>query len=640
MALYGEIKGDQNQVLVYKQKIFNLNKAIETGKQSLAESKAIREKASKSFEEEQKAMRESKQNLEDSLKEVSGGVSFPLSRVQQAASFAQIAIQAMQPYVEMNNVVQRYVRSGRLQSFLALASRSQLELLQQPDLTAANPQLGFTREALQTLQAEVAKDLDAAERADMASNNAYLNLTASKNEELRWQTAEVLDLNQRKAELDLAITNDRRELFSIQKSYASAVLSQRDLELQKKQRVEDYHQRANKRKEETAGIDEAIRVLKWDMSTVATDDSETVNAPIPTFVQRSLVTATSEGGLLTPRPPQADRVLRLVQSLVQLDPRDTRLSSVALRVHMLFGPGSDFEPVISLLKETIRGMQAEQREDEELKVWCNDEWRKKSQAIEGVNNQKVDLQQQIEIYEESLRSAANETSQIDIYLQRIGKEREEAAKLRETEASEFQKNLVELFHIKEAIFKAIELLQKVYAKTPKLKEDAEMRAGLGFAQQPSLSITSEEPVPPREPAKQPPAHTPPEPRSSGNVAVEVLSKLIEEINGEMKELQQFEDEAKRDFAKVMADYAGDIGLKQSRLTELKSQQAKTLVARENADEDLDNAAEVAKSLQLQVEAVKARCNFIIENYSQRTLLRRREIASFTEGIRVLQEGLR
>eukprot|EP00397_Hematodinium_sp_SG-2012_P010072 GEMP01010177.1.p1 GENE.GEMP01010177.1~~GEMP01010177.1.p1 ORF type:complete len:677 (+),score=225.65 GEMP01010177.1:204-2234(+) len=585
--------------VLLEKKIDTLNAEVTENTQSLNIAKELREKENKEYHEESTLMRDSVKGLRDSIQVVSA--------------------------------------------------------LQTPSLS-----FGIVTDLLSEMLHNFEKDLKVIETDEKAAHETHQQLNQGKNVEITIDVEQIRQLDFEKAALITQVSRDSTDLTSLQEELRHAEKYVNDMTENCKRKTAEKEKHANERLEELEGIAAAISILQRDedalnarastvglattlvatarnatlphsshpaapqrfslvgvvesdprVTNVLVTDSATFHVvserATPVFLQESAVDMAGDDGR-----HRALSLLSVVRDAARGGQGGPRLTALQRKIELLLTT-ADFKAVRRVIEEMMRAVDGDQTQDDAHYAWCAGEFTNAQADIEKKKNIKSDSTQQLDEATEQLDSVTKEIGEVHHNIEVIVESKGKATKARENEVRAFMDELAELQLTQKALYKAIQVLKRVYGDP-------------AFVQVPDPSTWVDDNT-----GRQ--SRNTSKARGRGIVAT--LAQIGEGCVKQEKETKEEEATSKAAYAKTMEDLDEDLRLKQVHLVAHTAIQARTEMTVEDLREELSQAEDALERLQQEVLDLHKDCDFNVKHLEERRNVRLGEKQQMQNAIHIL-----
>merc|ERR1719245_1894429 len=374
-------------------------------------------------------------------------------------------------------------------------------------------------------------------KAESEAKATYEEMMSAKTKEVNTLTAQIEEEMLRLGELNVLLGEDGNDLEETKDTLAEDTAYLAELKKGCATKQAEWEARSKVRAEELVALAETIKTLNDD------DALELFKKTLPgsaSFVQ-------IQDGASALRA----RTLAILRNAPR---RGTELDLVMLAIQ---GKKIGFEKVIKLIDEMVANLKNEQDDDDKKKEYCDAE-------LDKSEDTKKQLERAIEVSQtaiEELKGAiftwTEEIAALKAGIKALDKSVAEATKLRREENAEYKQLMEDNKAAKEILLWAKNRLNKFY--NPKLykeeKEEFVQERATQFVQVAahSHSKRSDADVAPPPPPETFGAYTKKRQESGGVIAM--ITKIVTEVDVEMKQAEVEEKAAQSDYETLMSDAA-------------------------------------------------------------------------------------
>merc|ERR1719245_21022 len=378
-------------------------------------------------------------------------------------------------------------------------------------------------------------------KAESEAKATYEEMMSAKTKEVNTLTAQIEEEMLRLGELNVLLGEDGNDLENTKETLADDIAYLAELKKGCATKQAEWEARSKVRAEELVALAETIKTLNDD------DALELFKKTLPGSA--SFVQIQDKASALRAR------TLAILRNAPR---RGTEVDLVMLAIQ---GKKIGFEKVIKLIDEMVANLQKEQDDDDKKKEYCETE-------LDKSEDTKKQLERAIEVSQtaiEELKGAiftwTEEIAALKAGIRALDKSVAEATKLRQEQNAEYKTLMQDNKAAKEILLWAKNRLNKFY--NPKLykkedKEDKEefvQERATQFVQVAahSHSKRSDADVAPPPPPETFGAYTKKRQESGGVIAM--ITKIVTEVDVEMKQAEVEEKAAQSDYETLMSDAA-------------------------------------------------------------------------------------
>jgi len=407
------------------------------------------------------------------------------------------------------------------------------------------------------------------------------------------------------------------------------------------QKKEEYATRQKTRAQEVSAISEAIKVLNDDDALDLFKKTLSLEQGPSTYGFLQKATGKSKAG----------RAGSMIAALMQTaTSKQTQLGMIAFA---LKAKAVDFSKVIAMIDNMVTELQAEQKDDEAHKAFCDKDMEKSEASKKQLTEQIASSEATIEEAKEASANAATEIADLQTEIKNLDKAVADATEQRKGEHADFTQFSAENSAALQLIEKAKNKLFKFYR--PNLHKEAPQReltdeekilassgrSDLIATDAPQMIAGTTQTVYVQLSKK---ATPPPPPETWGayqkkdgksNGVIALMENLAKELRDDATQAKHDEDTSQTEYEKLMADSQAS-----------RQQAVEGITAKEAAKADLDEKVESTKELKRSQEAEKmnvegyiaqlhSSCDFLVQNFDLRKAARTNEIESLGNAKAVL-----
>jgi len=433
--------------------IKNLEKEVAENQAALDKATAIRQKELAEFNEEEKDLLGSISALKSAVTVLSKHNSFlqmPRSHVTGVAASVQ---NVMQKHASLLTGVLTHSQRKAVAAFIQ-APEDYFDA--EPTFKQSYaPQSGAIFGILKQMKETFETNLSSSQKEEMASQKAYEELKAAKEEEIAAGQAQIDSKTQELADTDEKNAQAKEDVEDTKKSLSAD--EQFLMMLKEKCSMTDgeWEERQKTRQLEMEACSKALAVLSSDDAHDLF--TKTFN---PSFVQK-------ESAMHSERRTQASKLLSAVAQKVQ----NPRLATLAVRVRL-----DAFTRVKKAIDDMVSQLLKEKEDEIKHKDFCVDEFNTNELQTEKKERAKQDLTAKIEDLDNTIKSLTtaidtlkSEVAELQVQMKRAGEDREK-------ENKEFQATVADQRASQKLLTAALNILKGFYAKEGGSCPDQQHRA--------------------------------------------------------------------------------------------------------------------------------------------------------------------
>jgi hypothetical protein len=474
---------------------------------------------------------------------------------------------------------------------------------------------------LKAMKDEMAGDLKGTVAAEEAAVKGFEELSTAKKQEIAAAGEAIESKTVRSGELAVSVTTTADDIEDTTAEMKETQAFLANLGAQCTEKKKEWAERQSMRAEEVAAIGEAIKILNDDDA-------------LDLFKKTLSLSQTST--ILLQSKSTAAKAARARTVLAATSKVSSHATTMSLLMAQLKAKKVDFSKIIAQIDGMEKVLAAEQKEDDDTKVFCSTEIEKaegeKSDTEEGIAASTA----AIEEMEESSSTLASEIANLEKEIKALDKAVTEATEQRKEEHEDFITFQTENNAAVQLIEKAKNRLFKIYRpnmykEAPKreLTEEERLLAASGASDMiatvapemiPGTSIAAlfaqvhQRAAPPAPPATWD-AYQKKDGKSNGVIAL--MEMLIKELEDGITTSKHEEETAQKDYERLMSDSQ-----------ETRAKNVESITTKEAAKADLDTKIEETKEKKVNQETtlenikqllldLHSKCDFIIENYDLR-----------------------
>merc|ERR1719248_281890 len=455
------------------------------------------------------------------------------------------------------------------------------------------PQSGQIFGILKQMKETFETNLSTSQKEEMAAQQAYEDLKAAKEAEIKAGTEQKDAKTQELADTDAKLADDKQNLEDTRNSLSADQKFLMNLKETCQMSDAEYEERVKSRQEEIKACGEALAIL-------TSDEAHSTFSRTFNFVQ---VSSKSKKQQAT-RDSAAKVLFQAAKSL-----HSPRLSALASRVRL-----DAFTKVKAAIDEMIEALLKEKADEIKHKDFCTDalntnerEQELKQRDIDELEAQIADLTATIDELTKSIATLQSEIAEMQTQLKRAGEDREK-------ENADFQATIADQRETQKLLTQALNVLKAVYAK----KSFAQTGAKQG------------QPGPPPPPGFG-------EYKKAGGAGG--VMGMLQQIISDAKQLEadaiKAESDAQKAYETVVKDTNASIEDKNRDITNKSSEKATAesdLTATEEAKETALNEQQQNKNSEADLHKS---CDFVLKNFDIRQAARDQEVEALRQAKAIL-----
>merc|ERR1719456_22979 len=421
--------------------IKNLEKEVAENQAALDKATAIRQKQLAEFNEEEKDLLESISALKSAVTVLSKHNSLlqiPRSHIVGVAATVQ---NEMQKHASLLSGVLTHKERRTVSSFIQ-APGDYFDA--EPTFKQSYaPQSGAIFGILKQMKETFKTNLSNSQKEEMESQQAYEDLKAAKENEIKAGEEQRDTKTQELADTDAKLAQDKQDLEDTRNSLSADQKFLMNLKETCQMSDAEYEERVKSRQEEIKACGEALAIL-------TSDEAHSTFSRTFNFVQ---VSSKSKKQQAT-RDSAAKVLFQAAKTL-----HSPRLSALASRVRL-----DAFTKVKAAIDEMIEALLKEKKDEIKHKDFCTDalntnerEAELKQRDIDELEAKIADLTTTIDELTKSIATLQSEIAEMKTQLKRAGEDREK-------ENADFQTTVADQRATQALLTKALDVLKGVYAK--------------------------------------------------------------------------------------------------------------------------------------------------------------------------------
>merc|ERR1719379_786020 len=567
--------------------IKNLEKEVAKNQEALDKATAIREKQLAEFNAEEKDLFQSIGALKSAIVVLSKHHAAPEMLLDVAAVIQH-------QFKKHKDLLEEIVTPAQRKAVTAFVQAPGDYFDAEPTFKQSYaPQSGQIFGILKQMKETFETNLSNSQKEEMQAQQAYEDLKAAKENEIKAGTELKDKKTQELADTDAKLAQDKQDLEDTRNSLSADQKFLMNLKETCQMSDAEYEERVKSQQEEIKACGEALAIL-------TSDEAHDTFSRTFNFVQ---VSSKSKKQQAT-RDSAAKVLSEAAKNL-----HSPRLSALASRVRL-----DAFTKVKAAIDEMIEALLKEKKDEIKHKDFCTDalntnerEQELKQRDIAELEAKISDLTTQIDTLTKELATLESEIAEMQTQLKRAGEDRE-------MENSDFQKTVADQRATKALLTKALGVLEKVFAKK--------------FIQ---LSAK-----------KQAPAGPPPPPgfkeykQSAGAGGVMgMIEQIIRDTETLEAEAVKAETDAQKAYEEYVKDTNGSIEEKTRMITDKTSEKAEAEEDKTATSEGKETAmAEMQQLMNENADLHKA-CDFTLKNFDIRQEARDQEVEALRQAKAIL-----
>jgi len=528
-----------------------------------------------------------------------------------AGSFLQSGAAALRQLVLTTDKLDRYSRSV-LTDFLST---------KEGYAPASGEIVGILKQLLEDMQG----DLKEATDNENAAIAEFEGLVAAKEKEIQAATEAIETKLERKGQIAVEIVNKKNDLDDAKDSLAEDQKFLADLKKDCATKEKEFEERKAARAEELVAISETIKIL---------NDDDALDLFKKTLPSPSLLQLTA-----------SDRDVRdeALSALQVLGKKASPKASYILLA--LLGKKVGFEKIIKMIDDLVETLKQEQKDDEEQKEWCLQEFDVSEDKQKELKHKLDDLTVAIDETTNGIDTLKGEIKALSDGIVALDKMVAEATETRKTEHAEF----VETSAQNNAALQLLEVAKnrlnkfynpKLYKAPPKRELTEEERlyvASGGVLTTPApggiagtgITVFGQVAPPP------PPATSEAFKKKDAGGPIALIDSLKNDLEKDIQLNEMTEKEAQKDYEELMSESAAKREQDSKTITEKESQKAGLETDLETAKKDKADTGKELIALGEYIAQLHGSCDFLLDNFDLRKEARAGEIDALGKAKAVL-----
>jgi len=455
------------------------------------------------------------------------------------------------------------------------------------------PQSGQIFGILKQMKETFETNLSNSQKEEMQAQQAYEDLKAAKENEIKAGTELKDKKTQELADTDAKLAQDKQDLEDTRNSLSADQKFLMNLKETCQMSDAEYEERVKSRQEEIKACGEALAIL-------TSDEAHDTFSRTFNFVQ---VSSKSKKQQAT-RDSAAKVLFQAAKTL-----HSPRLSALASRVRL-----DAFTKVKAAIDEMIEALLKEKKDEIKHKDFCTDalntnerEQELKQRDIDELEAEIADLTSTIDELTKSIATLQSEIAEMQTQLKRAGEDREK-------ENADFQTTVADQRATQALLTKALDVLKGVYAK----KEFFQLKA------------------------RQEPAGPPPPPgfkkyeKSGGAGGVMgMIEQIIRDAETLEAEAIQAETDSQKAYESFVKDSNKSIEEKNRDITNKTEEKATAEADKTAAEEAKETAMNEAQQLSNENADLHKSCDFVLKNFDIRQEARDQEVEALRQAKAIL-----
>merc|ERR1712232_206860 len=452
-------------------------------------------------------------------------------------------------------------------------------------------------------------DEDATEAAAI---QAHEELVGAKTKEIAAHTKAIEEKTVRAGEVAVNIVNQKNDLKDNAEALEADKAFLAELETGCDTKQAEWTERQKVRADELVALADTIKLLNDDDALELF--KKTLPSPEASFVQLSTSALRMQASALA----EVRKAQRMATQ------RAPGLDLIALALH---GKTSgSFDKVVAMIDEMVDVLHKEQGTDDQKKEYCETEFDKSDDKKKGLEKTVSDEEAAMSRAEEGIATLTDELAALAAGIAELDKSVAQATEQRQEEHTDYTELMASDTQAKDLLGVAKNRLNKFYQ--PKL-----------YIEPPKKELTREEAVyqtvVPAEPAfMQHGVAPPPPPETFGAYTkktqestgvITMIDMLVQDLDKEMQEATTSENDAQKDYEKLMEDAKAKRAADSKSIAEKETSKAEV---EGELQTHTDGKAAATKELSATLEYISGlhgECDWLVENHAARKAARAGEV---------------
>merc|ERR1719504_306912 len=455
------------------------------------------------------------------------------------------------------------------------------------------PQSGAIFGILKQMKETFETNLSSSQKEEMASQKAYEELKAAKEEEIAAGQAQIDSKTQELADTDEKNAQSKEDVADTKKSLSADEQFLMMLKEKCSMTDSEWEERQKTRQLEMEAVSKALAVLSSDDAHDLF--TKTFN---PSFVQ-------AEASMHSERRTEASKVLSAVAQKLN----NPRLATLAVRVRL-----DAFTRVKKAIDDMVTQLLKEKEDEIKHKDFCVEEFNTNELQTEKKERAKSDLIAKIEDLEMTIKQLTDAIEQLKAEIAEMQVQLKRAGEDREKENKEFQMTVADQRATQKLLTAALNILKGFYEKKAK--------AALMQATQPA----GPPPPPGFEAYKK-------------NAAAPGVMGMIQQIINDAKAMEaetiRSEEDAQKAYEDFVKDTNNSIEEKSLDITNKSEEKAKAESDKVEAEVEKEAVMTELEQLANEDADLHSSCDFVLKNFEIRQTAREQEIEALKQAKAIL-----
>lgn len=547
-----------------------------------------------------------------------------------AADLAQVrAVAHRLQAAQVLELGKRSATASQLAALRAFLSQGQgaTSFLAIPGYQSFGSQTGAIFGVLEQMKEDFEKDLSDNQAKEKAAAEAFAQLKAAKEEEIAAGRALVLELDGEIADLKAKHAEAFKELEDVQ---AQLELDRTFLANLKEKCAEtdaEFEKRVADRNTEIAAVADTIKILNTDEAfdnfATTVNNARGREEAAQGSIQRSEGAANAgflQTGSRSSHQESAEQQMKLRKVAQMLESAAGRLGVPALSQLAVRAQLDAFTRVKADIDKMVAELSQQQKDEEEHRDWCIDEFNKNNRSTAAADDKKNNLIAKIAELEKEIESLTKEIDASVAAVAEMQEQMKRASENREAENADYQQTLSDQRMTQMILNKALDRMKQVYAFLQSQQPGA-----------PHIQTSGTHTDPGNGPAR----FTKYETNVGGGRVVSMLEEIIGDSRTMENDAIQAEQDAQVAYESMMQDSNKAITQYTKKIVNMKGARANAQESKTLAKSDLKATLHELEDLHNTFADLQGSCNFILKNFDARQEARQAEINALREAKAIL-----
>merc|ERR1719161_3359497 len=555
--------------------VANLKKEKAANQAALDKAAAIRTKELAEFNEEEKDMLQSIGALKGAIAVLAkhhGGAFLQLPESQMS----QVKVTLDEAMQKHPDLVQDIITPSQKKAVASLLKQGHQQGAKQQYAPASGEIFGILKGMLESFESNLA----ASQKDEATDAKGFVDLKASKGEEIAAGTEQIATKTQELATTDEKLANDKQDLDDTEASLSADEKFLMKVKETCAMTDSEWEQRQKERALELEAVSKALAIL-------SSDDAHDLFSKTFNFMQTQ-----THSMIQDKRRTQASKLLRDVARKT----KNPRLSALAMQVKL-----DAFKRVIKAIDDMIDELLKEKKDEIKHRDYCIETMNTNEKESERKERDKADLIAKIEdltvtINEltKAIETLKAEIAEMQVQLKHAGEDRELAN-------NEFQTTVADQRATQKLLVSALDVLKGVYAKK------------MAFTQQ-------EPPAGFKEYKKN---------KNAGGV-MGMIQQIIDDAKAMEKEAIRSEEESQKAYEDFVKDTNGSIEDKTKEIVTKSEEKATAEDDKVKAEESRDKVMLDLEQLANENADLHKACDYVLKNFDIRQTARDEEVEALKQ----------